>query len=151
MRDVIAIQPQFWIVPLIGAVLALLGFLWFFVFEERFGRGYGGYQITAIAFWAFSAIFAIISIVQLVPFDSKYHVLFKLSGTVESVTNTLDGGGDGERTTTPVVKLSGYSDPIQMDNPRIVTLKGKEVDLVCSYKWVWQGLDITNCNIREIK
>lgn len=150
MLDVIAIQPQFWVVPAVGLFLALLGALWFFVFEDRFD-GCGGWQITGVGFWAISAVFAIVYVLMLIPFDSKYHVYFKLSGTVESVTNTLDGGGDGERTLTPVVKLSGYSDPIQMDNPRIVTLKGREVDLICSYDWVWQGLDVTNCNIREIK
>lgn len=149
MLEVIALQPQFWIIPAIFGVLILLGVLFFWI--ERRIDGDGGFFATGIAASAIGLISMIVWACLLIPFDSKYHVMYKLSGTVESVTNTLDGGGDGERTMTPVVKLSGYEDPIEMDNPRIVTLKGREVELVCTMQWVYQGLDITHCNIAKIK
>lgn len=153
MTEVIAIQPQFWIVPLIGAVILVLGLVCFVIKKIAYedyvgGEGwtFGGWMLTAIAL-----IFAIVWCIMLIPFDSKYNVYFKMSGTVESVTNTLQGGGDGERTLNPVIRLSGYDQPIQMHDARIVTLKGKEVELKCTYDWNYEGLDGTDCTIRAIK
>jgi uncharacterized membrane protein len=154
MTEVIAIQPQYWIVPTIGAFILVLGLICFGIKKLAYDDGYvggegwlfGGWFLTAIAL-----IFGVIWCVILIPFDSKYHVYFKLSGTVESVTNTLQGGGDGERTLNPVVRISGYDQPIQMYDSRIVTLKGQEVDLKCTYDWNYEGLDGTDCSIRAIK
>jgi hypothetical protein len=149
MLEQIAIQPQFWILPAIGLFFLILGA--FFAFSlDKFSYD-GGWMIAGVFVAAIGVVLGLVWAVLLIPYDSKYHVMYKLSGTVESVTNTLDGGGDGERSLTPIVKLSGYADPIEMDNSRIVTLKGREVELVCTLEWVNQGLDITHCNIAAIK
>lgn len=150
MLEVIAIQPHLWILPLVAGVLILLGALWFFGFEDWFGYGNGGWAITGVAFWILALAPTIIWIISLIPFDSKYHVLYKLEGKVESVSNTFEGGS-GKMTSKPVIQLSGYDEPIQMDNPRIVTLEGHEVTLTCYYSWEMYGLDITKCDLSGIK
>lgn len=154
MTDVIAIQPQYWIVPLIGAFILLLGFVCFGIYKLAYSSEYSGGEGWVVGGWILTVIALIMGIIwaiMLVPFDSKYHVYFKLSGTVESVTNTLQDGGDGERTLNPVVRISGYDQPIQMYDNRIVTLKGKEVELKCTYDWNYEGLDGTDCSLRAIK
>lgn len=152
MLEVVALQPQFWIIPTLAIIPTILGCVVFLVLGRR-DNGYDvfGWQMTGGITLAVGLIFGLVWAGISIPFDSKYHVLYKISGTVESVTNTLESGGDGERSMTPVVNLSGYSDPIEMDNPRIVTLKGREVELVCSLQWVYEGMDITHCNIAAIK
>ena len=152
MLEVIGLQLQFWIIPVIAIFLTLVGCGVFFVLNRR-DHGYDvfGWQITGGITLAIGLLFGLIWAGISIPFDSKYHVMYKISGTVESVTNTLESGGDGERSMTPVVNLSGYSDPIEMDNSRIVTLKGREVELVCTLQWVYEGMDITHCNIAAIK
>lgn len=150
MLEVVAVQPQFWIIPVICIGALLLGCLFVFVLERVF-YGSGGWEIGGGVFWIIGLIMAVVWGGISIPFDSKYHVMYKLSGTVDSVTNTLDSGGNGNRTLTPVVNLSGYPDPIQMSDSRIVTLKGHPVELICTIGWVYQGLDVTHCNIAAIK
>jgi hypothetical protein len=108
-------------------------------------------MITSVIIWIVGVTGLIISVLFFIPYDSKYHHIYRLQGTVESVTNVLEGDGDGERTLTPIVKLSGYSEPIEFDNSRITTLKGREVVLTCTYAWQMHGLDITQCELKAIK
>lgn len=152
MTDVIGILPHLIIVPIATVVVILLGFGAFWL-HKRHGDNYlnDGWMMTAVFVWIVAAIGIVLSVLQFMPYDSKYHNIYRLQGTVDSVTNVLEGDGDGERTMTPIVKLSGYSDPIEFDNSRITTLKGREVVLTCTYGWQMHGLDITKCELKEIK
>jgi hypothetical protein len=152
MTNVIGILPHLIIIPIIFGVLLFLGLITFLIHKKRDREWHDdGWMITTFCLWAVALIFGIIAAVNLIPYDSKYHVIYKLEGTVESVTNVLEGDGDGERTLSPIVKLSGYSEPIEFDNSRITTLKGREVVLTCTYAWQMHGLDITQCELKAIK
>jgi hypothetical protein len=151
MTDVIGILPHLIIVPIATVVIILLGFGAFGLHKSLGDEYNDGWFMTAVFVWIVGIIGIITSVMLFIPFDSKYHNIYRLQGTVESVTNVLEGDGDGERTLSPIIKLSGYSDPIEFSNSRITTLKGREVVLTCTYEWQMHGLDITNCELKAIK
>lgn len=134
---------------MVAGILILMGILWAFGFEYWF-NGNDGWAITGMFFAGIGLVAAIVWLFMLIPYDSKYHVLYKLEGKVESVSNTFVSGS-GKMTSRPIIYLSGYEHPITMRDSRIVPLEGKEVELVCSIQWGWEAMDGTNCNVRAIK
>lgn len=148
--EVIAVMPHLWIVPLVAGVLVVLGFLWFIGFERWFGNGYGGWQAVGVVWWVLGGLTAVVSIILLMPYDSKYHVFYRLEGNIVSVTNSFEHGS-GELSYTPVVKLDTYDHPILMKSSRIMALEGKDVTLTCTLSWEPYGLDATYCGVAAIK
>jgi hypothetical protein len=149
MLEPIAILPQLWAFPIVAGFLILLGAL---LITVGFRSAYDGegWFVTGWSSAFLGLLGMAIWVIMLIPFDAKYHQIYELEGTVEAVTNTIDGG-DGELSYSPVVTLSGYSDPIVMDTPRITTLEGREVTLRCTLEWDPYGLDTTNCGLAAIK
>lgn len=97
----------------------------------------------------FAGIVIIVWLVSLFPFQSEYHHIYRVEGTVVSVSNTLDGGS-GELTHTPVLELDTLDRPITMSDPRALTLAGKEVTLTCTIGWHYQAADTYACEIYAI-
>ena len=102
--------------------------------------------IAASTVGAFSLVFWAVS---LVPFDAKYHQLYRVTGEVTGVSNVLTEDG-GDLTRTPVLSLDTVDRDITMSDPRAVNLQGQTVDLTCSVEWVYQGADRYNCEIYRI-
>jgi type IV secretory pathway TrbD component len=152
MTDVIAVQLHLILIPSLMLAFALLGALCFFGFQRWFSNCYGlsGWSVTGVALWICAGVIALVWIATLIPFDPKYHVVYKLEGRVESVTNILDEGS-GQRTTIPIVSLSGYDNPIYVTDSRIVGQKGKDVSLTCTIAWSPYAMDATKCDLKEIK
>jgi len=136
------VAVTFWV--LIGS-LVLLGLSIFIA--EKFMRGveFG----TAIAAM-FAGIMIIAMVIALIPFDGKYHHIYRVSGTVESVSNVLSESG-GDLTRKPVVKLNSASQPVVIEDPRAVELTGRDVDLTCTVEWVYQAMDRYNCSIYDVR
>jgi hypothetical protein len=153
MLEIIGLQPHYWVVPVVGGSFLVLGFLLFglkrWLYQDQW---YGGEAWTVGSWfaWVIGILILIACIFIYMPFNSKYWYNYKLSGTVESVTNKLENG-NAKFTGSPIIKLSGYSEPIIMNDSRILTLEGREVDLTCSIKWAYEGLDATACSVRMIK
>lgn len=150
--EIIGLQPQFWIVPLIAGVFLVLGVgLWLIRCSVKGDSYMGGegWGFGAIFSWVIGVILLGVYAFMLIPYDTKYLYNYKLSGTVEINTNKFDDG-DGTLSYIPIAKVSGYPDPIRVNDSRLLTLDGKNVDLTCSIKWAYEGMDVTACSVRAI-
>lgn len=147
---VLATQPQFWIIPIVIAALLALATLWAFGFERWFGDGYGGWSATGVGLAAIAVILGIVYALLLMPYDSKYHVFYRLSGPLTVETNTFTAG-DGEISRSSVGYVDGYPDPIVLNSSRLMALDGADVDLTCTIAWEPYGLDTTYCELAAIR
>lgn len=143
----VSLIPHLWILPILTVPFVVATIvLWV---KQRGCKDYlvqSRYRFHALVSGCLALTTAAASVAYLSPFDSKFYYRYEITGTVDDVTNTI--GSDSR--STPVVTLSGYDEPILMSNPRIVSLKGETVTLLCTYEWVPYGLDITNCEIAAI-
>lgn len=108
-----------------------------------------GSAIGAVGAGIMGAFFLVLWAVSLVPFDAKYHQLYRVTGEVTGVSNVLTEDG-GDLTRTPVLSIDTVDRDITMSDPRAVNLQGQTVDLTCSIEWVYQGADRYNCKIYRI-
>ena len=131
----------------IFAGLLLIALALFFIGRWDFDSGW---TFGGIFFGAFAVILGIVWLIMLVPFDAKYHQIYRVSGEVLSVSNVLSESG-GDLTRTPVITLEGVDRDITMDDPRAVNLQGKEVELTCGIAWHYQAADTYSCSIYAIK
>lgn len=77
---------------------------------------------------------------------------YRVEGTVVSVTDKLaDGSGDLTYSGTPVVTLDSVDVPLQVDDPKALTLLGKDVTLVCSIGWNYRAHDDYYCRIIDFE
>lgn len=109
-----------------------------------------GWMFTALFTGIFAVILGIVWVVMLVPFDTKYHHIYRVSGEVTAVSNVLSESG-GDLTRTPVITLEGVDRDITMDDPRAVNLQGKNVELTCGIAWHYEAADTYSCSIYAIK
>ena len=136
------VAVTFWV--LIGCLV--LFFVTFFVAEKFMQGAEIGTALMAIL----SAIMIVSMAIALIPYDSKYHHYYRVSGTVESVSNVLSENG-GDLTRTPIVKLDSMSQPVAINDPRAVELQDRDVELTCTVEWVYQSMDRYNCSIYDVK
>lgn len=130
-----------WVV-LLGVGLAMLAIgrrrdgwdsLW-----SIFGAFVGGLGVFALLGW----------VGALIPFDGKYHHIYRVTGEVTAVSNVLSESG-GDLTRTPVLTIEGLDRDVTVDDPRAVNLGGKTVDFTCSIGWHYQGADTYSCRIYD--
>lgn len=148
MTDIVSIGLQLHHIILPIAFFGLLAivaicFVVFFNTDSDFaglaGFGFGMVAVFVGIGW-FAAAF---------PFDSKYYPLYSVSGKIETISNGfVDGSGDSTFLSY-VVTLEGDDRPYRIDDPRITTLDGKDVELLCTIGWVYQGADKWSCDIRD--
>lgn len=151
MLEYFATQPQFYVVPIVTALVAIIAACFIWPLDAKFGdHGHyssymGGPRIFGLIFAAVALIGAIITVVQLIPFDSKYHVYHSLSGTLHVDTNTFDQGTGKLTKNLVVYRIDGYEDQIGSTDARLITLEGQDVDLICSIEWRPYDRDVTWC------
>lgn len=147
----IAVQPHLWIVPAVALVVAAVGVpLIVFTKRDEYLDMMGGWQIVGSLVTGLGGLLAVAWLVMLIPFQSQYHVLYQVEGTVESVTNAFESGS-GDLTSSPVVRLDTLDRAAVVSDPRIMDLVDQEVTLLCSVEWVPYGLDRLDCSIASIK
>lgn len=88
-------------------------------------------------------------VTALIPFDSKYHQMYRVTGEVLSVSNVISESG-GDLTRTPVLTVAGVDRDVIVDDPRAVNLGGKTVDFTCTVTWHYQAADTYGCRIYQI-
>lgn len=142
----ILVPAAFLGLSLLAILLGLIG-VWasnYSAYSDGEGWGITAFGAAFVAafvgiFWFFAAI----------PFDGKYYPLYSVSGTVETISNGfVDGSGDSTFLSY-VVTLEGDERPYLIDDPRITTLDGQEIELLCTIGWVYQGADKWTCDIRD--
>lgn len=88
-----------------------------------------------------------VTIMICVPFDSRYYNFYVEKGTVGEVVSTVALGDD---TVSNDFTFSLENDPrrFTITDPRIKTLQGQPVELLCSVGWNYQLADSWSCNLR---
>lgn len=85
-------------------------------------------------------------LLALIPYQSRYWKWYKVPAHIEAVSNTLrDASGD--LTTTPIVTVEGLAQPVSVDDPRIVTMTGRDIVLTCQPVWHYRAADTITCRI----
>lgn len=132
----------FGIVAIAGFVLRGTAGTW----DDRWDLVGTGAAVFGVIIGVTAALFLAIG---LFPYNPGYWPMYRVEGTVTSVSNVLtEDGGDLSR--VPVLTLDTFGQPITVDDPRAVTLEGKHVALRCDRQWVQQGMDRYSCAIQSV-
>lgn len=131
-----------------GALVVITALLWLgFRKAKWYDEDMWGFP--AILSTAFTVIIGLVLMVALFPYSTEYYKVYRVSGTVEKVTNKMVEAS-GEFSESTVLTLDTVDRPVVMSDPRGVTLEGKQVDLTCSIKWHYQAQDTYHCEIYSI-
>ena len=90
-----------------------------------------------------------LTIVTMFPFNPRYWDEYQISGNITSVTNTWDQNS-GSVSTTPVITLDTYNNPLMLNDERAASLNGEDVTLMCSPNWTFRGEDQYVCRVKEV-
>ena len=90
-----------------------------------------------------------LTIATLFPFNPRYWNEYQISGNITSVTNTWDQNS-GSVSTTPVITLDTYNNPLMLNDERAASLNGEDVTLMCSPNWTFRGEDQYVCRVKEV-
>ena len=90
-----------------------------------------------------------LTIAALFPFNPRYWNEYQISGNITSVTNTWDQNS-GSVSTTPVITLDTYNNPLMLNDERAASLNGEDVTLMCSPNWTFRGEDQYVCRVKEV-
>jgi hypothetical protein len=146
MTEILGLQLQFIIVPALFlgfGVIAIIHGAWYAATEMEYPFG-----IAALATLA-SALCGLIWIFLPIPYQSHYWNIYRVTGTVESVSNGF-ADGDGDVTYRSfVVTLEGDPHNYVITDPRASNLDG-QVALTCGVEWVYLAADRWNCDIAEV-
>lgn len=134
------IQVVFWIAVALVALTVICWIadaIWFDMWFGTFSAG--TFAVLAVLVW----------VCTLIPFDAKYHHIYRITGTVTEVSNVLESGS-GELTYAPVVSLAEHDFPLIVNSSRAAGLAGEEVTFTCGVGWVYQSADYYDCSIAEV-
>lgn len=152
----IALQPQFWIVPIVGALLIIVG-LALFIPGRRINRKAGSYSMDGEGMIVFGGVVTglgvaafLVLLILLIPYDIKYLSYYNVEGVVEGVTRTFVQGS-GDLTNVPVVNVTGFDTALVVEDARVYNYVGQDVNFTCSVEWVPYGADRLNCFIAGVK
>jgi len=146
MNEILGVQLHFIIVPAIFlgfGIIAITHGIWFAVADGEYPLG------VSVFATLFAAIFGIVWVLIPIPYDSRYWNIYRVTGTVESVSN---GFADGEGDVTYgsfVVTLEGDEHNYVVTDPRASQLSGP-VALTCTIGWVYLAADRWSCDIAEV-
>jgi len=131
-----------------GALVVITALLWL-GFKKADVFDDDPWLMGAILSTVATVITGIVLAVSLWPYSTEYYKVYRVSGTVEKVTNKMVEAS-GEFSNTTVLTLDTVDRPVVMSDPRGVTLEGLDVDLTCSIKWHYQAQDTYHCEIYSI-
>lgn len=158
MMRQIALQPHFWILPIVALLLIAVGLCLLITgirvrraakLRDRYtSRGEGRiFSGSLVGF--FGGAVAVTWLVLLLPYSPEFWMLYRLSGEVQTVTRSFEEG-TGELSNEPVVRIGGFSTPVVVADSRIYDYVGQDVDLTCSLEWVPYGQKRINCFIAGV-
>jgi hypothetical protein len=119
------------------------------VYREK--GNFVGWWVSAIVTGAIAVLIGVVQIIIAIPYDVKYMSWFTTSGVVERVDNRTLSADGSDITQNYVVTLEGNDLPFAMYDPRIVSLEGEYVTLLCGVSWNSYGnaADSWSCDIRS--
>lgn len=136
---------SWWVIGIALASVAI-GYIWLRLDSRA--------EFGPIAFWGAGVMMALAGVVSLLiaawPISPAYWSVYRVSGEVTSVTNTLVDSS-GKLTTNPVITLSTVPNvSLEVADPRVLNLNGKQVELTCAIDWHYQAMDTYSCAIYSI-
>jgi hypothetical protein len=141
--EYIATQAQFIILPIV--LLAFVAFtVLAFILVNKFDSE--GWFWSGILGAIFSVIMIIATAITFSPYDAKYFGVYATSGTIETVTASIDASGQYTYIDY-VVTLEDDPTLYVLSDPRVVGTEGQDVDLTCSIAYVPYSADYITCNI----
>lgn len=146
----LGVRIELWVA--LGVLVALIigAVVSFAVFRRKGGYWHSNADITGF-FSGVGVVCMVLGLaVALFPYQPKYWKMYEVDSTVESVTNTLVDSS-GEISSVPIVQLKGVDRPVEVKDPRVLNLKGRDVSFTCTMHWHYQAADTYKCKIREIK
>jgi len=127
--------------------------------DDPYGYNYGSYYVRGTDFsgwWGTSIIAGFVALAVLIvqallltPYQEKYLNWYTIQGNVVKIDNILENGD--YTTEVFIVTLDSTDIPLRMEDSRILTQEGQDVELLCGFSWVNFGnsADEANCSIRE--
>ena len=145
----LGVRIELWVA--LGVLVALIigAIISFIVYRRKGGYWHSSADVIG---WFFSfgvAVMVIGLALALIPYQPHYWQMYRVDTTVQSVTNTFTDSG-GELTSTPIVQLEGVDRPVEVKDPRILNLNGRDVEFMCTMGWHYQAADTYQCKIRNI-
>ena len=137
----LGIQVCFWLTILCVVATAIA----FVVSVRTYDPGDFWFGIGCIAAVC-AVIMALITAMFLWPFGSRFWYNYEATGHVTNVSNVITEAS-GDLTRQPVVTLDTLDRPVVIDDPRAVSLEGKDVTLRCQIEWHYQAADSYSCKI----
>jgi len=106
--------------------------------------------VTAVIAAGIGLLVAIAQVLMMIPYDAKYWSWYEVTGTVEEITNRTLVLGEDDITQDFIVHVTGSDLPLRMNDPRITSLEGETVTLLCGVSWESYGeaADKWSCDIR---
>lgn len=105
--------------------------------------------IIAICAGICAGIAIILGAIFAFPYNIRYLHLYSVQGQLTNVSTSVQSS-DKSISNYYVLTLSGHNEYFVTENPRILDLKGRDVDLVCHANYVYEGQDNYDCNIRSV-
>ena len=108
------------------------------------------WMTSMVISWSGLIIFFLLLVAALFPFNPKYWFLSDVDGTVTGLqTQTvITDTGETQLTSESVLTLDDKTEVVVAD-PRIQNVQvGEEIQLSCSYEFIYGGSDLLKCNIR---
>ena len=131
------------VLAVIGLVVAAVGFV--IVRLSRFDT-FAGDVTASVGVSIFAITFVVMAITWFVMPDVN-RVNYEATGTVSEVSNTFNAG-TGERTDQGLVfEIDTVDDVLWTTDLRIQSMKGEEVELICTREWEVRAADWWNCRI----
>jgi len=148
MEEVVGVRLELLVtgwLALVALVVAVV--LW--VIHRRSSYYSDGLIISTTMFSLVAGVAGLVWVLMLWPYSTEYHKLYKVEGTVETVTNKMVEAS-GEFSEHTVLTLDTVDRPVLMSDPRGVTLEGRDVELTCRMQWHYKAQDTYHCAIYSI-
>ena len=131
----------------VGVALAVLSIL---KYREAYSWSEEWWFWGAVLGVVISFVSAIVLVTVTWGWAPRYWTAYRVEGTITSVSATLDGANN-EVTVEPVLTLDTMHMPVALDDPRAMTLDGREVELTCYVRWHVRAADSYHCQIAAIR
>lgn len=103
--------------------------------------------LHGIITFALGLMLAIIT-VGLIPFESSYWNNYSVRGEVSSIKSAFTTTSN-DVASTFVVTFVDSDTPYVFSDPRILTQEGRNIEALCTKRWVYLAADEWSCKIRE--
>lgn len=104
-----------------------------------------GWAIATIFVGTIAVVGLFMMLFVLFPYQPKYWQVYSITGHVTNVTNQFSSGNGDLTVGDYAVTFDTLGTQVAVDDPRIVTMQGADVRVICTEEWVPYGTGRFNC------